>query len=261
MKSYPRSGGRQVLREQAASSPPATPSAAWRVHPGKLALWTVIAATTISVTLYSEVPLLRQAQERAYLGTIPLLIGPHIAAGLFALLSGPLQFSSRIRRRFPRVHRILGRAYVIAVFVAAPLAIVLSNHRHDPRAVHFVVATCCQAGTWMIATAAAFLTARNGHIPQHREWMVRSYALTLTFIGTRVLQPIPAWNRHSEAGFAIEIILITFLAVLVPDIAFHWRQLTTGKARSAPAPTQTTHKVSTTVTFTASGSQSRLRKD
>lgn len=247
-----------MVRKQAAGSPSQALPAPWRVHPGKLALWVVIAATTISVTLYSEVPLLRQAQERAYLGTIPLIIGPHIAAGLLALLSGPLQFSSRIRRRFPRLHRILGRAYVIAVFVAAPLAIVLSNHRHDPRAIHFVVATCCQAGTWMIATAAAFLTARNGYIPQHREWMVRSYALTLTFIGTRVLQPIPAWNRHSEAGFAMEIILITFLAVLVPDIGFHWRQLTTRKMRPAAIPAQTTHKVSTTVTFTTPGSQSRV---
>jgi hypothetical protein len=193
----------------------------------KIALWAVMCAMTLSVVFYSEVPLLRQVRERAYLGTIPFLIIPHVLAGIVALLSGPLQFSSRLRRRNPRFHRVLGRSYVIAVFVAAPLAIVMSTHHHGPHAIHFIAANVVQAGTWMITTAAAFLTARNRHFQQHREWMVRSYAVTFTFVGTRVLQPIPAWNRHSEAGFAMEIIFITFMAVLVPDIALHWRELTT----------------------------------
>jgi uncharacterized membrane protein len=193
----------------------------------KYLLWAVLGAMTISVTLYSEIPLLRQAKERAYLSTILLLIIPHIVAGMAALLIGPLQFSSRVRRRSPRFHRVLGRVYVIAVFIAAPLGMVLANHRHDPRAIHFTAAVFVQSGTWMITTAAAFLTARNGHFQQHREWMIRSYAVTMTFVGTRVLQPIPAWNRHSEAGFAMEILFITFMAVLIPDIALHWRALTT----------------------------------
>lgn len=192
----------------------------------KLALWTMMAAMTLSVIFYSELPLLRQTKERAYLGTIPWLIIPHVIGGITALLSGPLQFSSRLRRRNPKFHKVLGRVYVLSVFIAAPLAIVLSNHRHDPRAIYFVAANVVQAGTWFLVTAAAFLTARNRHFQQHREWMVRSYAVTFTFIGTRVLQPIPAWNRHSEAGFAMEIIVITFMAILIPDIAFHWRELT-----------------------------------
>jgi uncharacterized membrane protein len=195
-------------------------------HRLKKVLWAVMGLMTISVILYSEVRIFRQAQERAYLSTIPWLIIPHIAGGVAAFLIGPLQFSSRLRRRSPKAHRVLGRIYVGSVFIAAPLAVVLSNHRHDPRAAHFVAANVVQAGTWLITTTAAFLTARNRHFQQHREWMVRSYAVTFTFVGTRVLQPIPAWNRHSEAGFAMEIIVITFLAILIPDIAFHWRALT-----------------------------------
>jgi uncharacterized membrane protein len=204
-----------------------SPSATSTTHRLKLALWTILAAMTISVIFYSEVPLLRQAKEREYMSTIPWLIIPHVAGGIAALLIGPIQFSSRLRRRNPKFHRILGRIYVGSVFTAAPLAVVLSNHRHDPHAIHFVVATFVQAGTWIVTTTAAFLTARNRYVQQHREWMVRSYAMTFTFVGTRVLQPIPAWNRHSEAGFAMEILMITFLAILIPDLAFHWRELTT----------------------------------
>lgn len=203
-------------------STPATSGRRW-----KIALWAVLGAMTLSVLLYSEVRIFRQAQLRAYYSTILLILVPHIAGGCLALLSGPLQFSSRLRRRYPRFHRVLGRCYVCSVFVAAPLAIVLSNHRHDPRAKYFVAATVVQAGTWIVTTACAFVTARNRQIQQHREWMVRSYALTFTFVATRVLQPIPAWNRHSEAGFAMEIIVIVLLSILVPDIAMTWRALTT----------------------------------
>jgi uncharacterized membrane protein len=182
-------------------------------------------AMTLSVIFYSEIPLLRK--ERAYLSTIPFLIVPHIVGGVTALLAGPLQFSSRLRRRSPKFHRVLGRVYVISVLIAAPLAVILSNHRHDPRAKYFVVAILVQAGTWIITTLAAFLTARNRHFRQHREWMVRSYAVTFTFVGTRVLQPIPAWNHFSEASFAMTVIIITFMAILIPDLALHWRELTT----------------------------------
>jgi uncharacterized membrane protein len=192
----------------------------------KALLWVAMGGMTISVVLYSEVPLLSQVKERAYLGTIPFLIIPHVLAGITALLIGPLQFSSRIRRGSPRFHRALGRVYVGSVFIAAPLAVILSNHRHDPRAIHFVVANILQAGTWITATGAAFLAARNRNFRQHFEWMVRSYAVTFTFVGTRVLQPLPAWNRHSEAGFAIEIIIITFMAILIPDLAFLWSPTT-----------------------------------
>jgi uncharacterized membrane protein len=196
----------------------------------KPAFWGVLGAMALSVTFYSEIPLLRSPQEQSYLGRIPWLIVPHVLAGVVALLSGPLQFSSRLRRRNPRFHRILGRCYVSAVFVAAPLAVVMATRNHNPQRIYFTVANVVQAGTWVVATGAAFLTARNGYFQQHREWMVRSYAVTFTFVLTRVLQPIPAWNHIGRVGFATAIILITFGAILVPDVALHWRQLTTRRA-------------------------------
>src|SRR3984885_235749 len=193
----------------------------------KPALWTVMGASTISVILYSEIPLLRSAQEKPLLPTIPWLLIPHIVAGLTALLAGPLQFSSRFRRRNPKFHRVLGRIYVCVVFTAAPLAITMASRKTVPQAGYFFAANIVQAGTWMITTGAAFLTARYRHIQQHREWMVRSYAVTFTFIGTRVLQPIPAWNHFTRPSFAMTIIIITLIAVLVPSLALNWRQLTT----------------------------------
>src|SRR5262245_36554211 len=48
---------------------------------------------------------------------------PHGITGALALFLGPSQFSDRLRRRFLPWHRVLGRIYVGAVAVAAPLGI------------------------------------------------------------------------------------------------------------------------------------------
>jgi uncharacterized membrane protein len=169
----------------------------------KQILWTALAVMTLSVIFYSEVPLLRQAQERAYLGTILLLIVPHVMAGSIALLAGPLQFSSRVHRGSPRFHRVLGRVYVVAVFVAAPLSIVLAYHRHDPHAMHWLAAVTVQSGTWMLTTGAAFVTAWNGHYQRHREWMVRCYAVTFTFF-PRPLKSCALEERRMNTGLCAE---------------------------------------------------------
>jgi uncharacterized membrane protein len=198
----------------------------------KNVLWAVLGMMTLSVVFYSEIPLLRQTRERSYLSTILPIILPHILAGCISLIVGPLQFSRRFRQHNPALHRVLGRVYVISVFVSAPLGIILSTLHHDIRAIHWVAATIVQSSTWMITTAAAFLTARNGHYQHHRAWMIRSYAVTLTFVGTRVLQPFPAWNRHSEAGFSMEILVITFLAILIPDLALNWRDFISRRPRT-----------------------------
>jgi len=196
----------------------------------KPALWTVMGLMTLSVIRYSEYPIFRQAQEQAYLKTIPFLIVPHAVCGVAAFLIGPFQFSSRLRRRYLKLHRVLGRVYVSSVFIAASLAMVLANHRHQPGGEHFAVATRIQAAAWIITAAAALLTARNRQIQQHREWMVRSYAVTFTFIGTRLLSLLQDWHRLGEAFFAMEIITVTLLAILIPDLALSWRQLTTRRS-------------------------------
>jgi uncharacterized membrane protein len=192
----------------------------------KRALWIVMAVATLYITLHIEVPLLRQHTEQIYFRTIPFLIFPHIAAGILALLSGPPQFSSRLRRRSTEFHRILGRVYVISVLIAAPLAIILAYHRRIPHIIpYFFLGSSLQATTWIVTTVAAFLTARNRQIQQHRQWMVRSYAVTFTFIGIRVLVQFPFAVPHTDANFSLEIVFVTFMAILLSDIGLSWHEL------------------------------------
>jgi hypothetical protein len=46
---------------------------------------------------------------------------PHAVFGAIVLLFAPLQFSDRLRQRFTKTHRVMGRLYVLGAFILAPL--------------------------------------------------------------------------------------------------------------------------------------------
>ena len=207
---------------------PSRPPVASSRQSGKLALWIALFVAAFFVLLTSELPLLRSGtmydSYRTQLIHDWLLLFPHALCGVTALLVGPLQFSSRLRTRNLKLHRTLGRVYVYSVFIAATMGVRIAWGRP------LMVATCVQAGAWVVCTLAALLTARNRQIVQHRQWMVRSYAVTFTFISLRVLNPWPRYWNMSNQTFVLMIILVTFASVLLADVGLNWRELTTRRA-------------------------------
>ena len=195
----------------------------------KIALWTVLGLTTLFVFITSEVFLVADypMYHRYRLQVIAdrdLLI-PHVLCGTIALLSGPLQFSSRFRLRHLKLHRILGRAYVVSVFIGAITGIALAAGRPG------LPGTAMQATAWIVCTTAAFITARNRQITQHRQWMARSYAVTFTFVSSRVLNLWPRyWSHLGDAFSAVGVIAFTLVSLLVVDLGLNWRELTTRRA-------------------------------
>jgi uncharacterized membrane protein len=116
------------------------------------------------------------AQQRA----VPIAFVLHAFAGGIALVAGALQFNSRLRARRPAVHRRVGRTYVAAVWVAAVGGLwsaVFFDVGPAARAA-FVVA----ASLWFTTTTVALLLIRRRDVPRHREWMIRSFALSMFFV-------------------------------------------------------------------------------
>lgn len=195
----------------------------------KFTLWISLGLTTLFVFITSEVFLMADypMYHRYRLQVIAdrhLLI-PHVIFGTIALLSGPLQFSTRFRQRYLRFHRILGRVYVISVFVGAITGIALAAGRPG------LPGTFMQAVAWIVCTTAAFITARNRQITQHRQWMARSYAVTFTFVSSRVLNLWPRyWGHLGDAFAAVGVIAFTLVSLLAVDLGLNWRELTTRRA-------------------------------
>jgi uncharacterized membrane protein len=192
----------------------------------KFGLWSILGVIALFVFITSEVFLLADyPMYRGYrlqvIADRQLLI-PHTICGLLALLAGPVQFSSRLRRRHPQFHRVLGRIYLISVFIGAFTGIGLAAGRPG------LPGTSMQAAAWIVCTTAAFITARNRQIAQHRQWMVRSYAVTFTFVSSRVLNLWPRyWSHLGDSLAAVGVIAFTLASLLVVDLALNWRELTT----------------------------------
>src|ERR1700751_276103 len=109
---------------------------------------------------------------------------PHGLAGACALLLGPMQFSDRLRQRFTKIHRIVGRGYIAGVFMAAPPGAVIPHFeesRGEKRT--FTAAAAADAILLMITTGIAFAFILKGKVQQHRQWMTRSFAVALVFVG------------------------------------------------------------------------------
>jgi uncharacterized membrane protein len=195
----------------------------------KTVLWISLGLVTLFVFITSEVLLVTDypmyhAYRLQVIADRQLLI-PHTLAGMIALVAGPLQFSSRFRLSHLKFHRVLGRIYVVCVFVGSFTGIALAAGRPG------LPGTSMQAAAWMVCTTAAFITARNRQIVQHRQWMARSYAVTFTFVSSRVLNLWPRyWSHLGDSLSAVGVIAFTLASLLLVDLGLNWRELTTRRA-------------------------------
>jgi uncharacterized membrane protein len=195
----------------------------------KTILWIFLGLTTLFVFITSEVFLVADypmyhAYRLQVIADRGLLI-PHTLAGIFALLIGPINFSSRIRQQHLKLHRVLGRIYVACVFIGTATGVALASGRPG------LPGTSMQAAAWVVCTTAAFITARNRQIIQHRQWMARSYAVTFTFVSSRVLNLWPPyWSHLGDALSAVGVIAFTLASLLIVDLGLNWHELTTRRS-------------------------------
>ncbi|HZU25383.1 MAG TPA: DUF2306 domain-containing protein [Bryobacteraceae bacterium] len=115
------------------------------------------------------------------------LVGHAVSSGV-ALLAGPWQFLSSLRRRSLSFHRWAGRVYCAAVLAGWLLSLPIAAHAQTGRVASAGFLTLGAA--WIAATAAGYFNARRGLVLRHREWMTRSYALTAAAITLRIYLPI-----------------------------------------------------------------------
>jgi len=158
---------------------------------------------------------------------------PHGLMGACALLLGPMQFSERLRRRFTKFHRVVGRFYVAGVFVAAPLGFYIQHfEERTGSARSFSIAAAVDAILWMLTTGIALAFILNGKVQQHRQWMTRSFAVAIVFLEVRVVAGVTGWEALGE--HAIETIVWGCLAfsLLFADVVLQWQEL----RRTSPAP-------------------------
>jgi hypothetical protein len=110
----------------------------------------------------------------------------HIAGGLIALLTGPVQLWLGLHNVKMNVHRKLGFVYIAGIVVGSIGAIGLALQTGG--GVVFGSGLFFLAMAWIATTSLAFVAIKKNLIDQHKEWTIRSYVVTFAFVTFRAGQ-------------------------------------------------------------------------
>lgn len=142
----------------------------------------------------------------------------HIIAGSVALLTGPWQFSRRLRTRNLSLHRWMGRIYLLAVALGSLAGFRLALISDGGIVTHFGFGTL--AVLWFFTGFMAYRSAIAGRIEEHREWMIRNFSLSLAAVTLRHYLPFMLFVMHWP--FLRAYIPISWLCWVPNLIAAEW---------------------------------------
>ena len=151
---------------------------------------------------------------------------PHGLAGACAILLGPMQFSTRLRQRYTKLHRVVGRIYIAGAMVAAPLGAYIQYFLERSGGTRtFTAAAVVDALLLMLTTGIAFAFILKGKVELHRQWMTRSLAVALVFLEVRVIAGLTGWEKLGPG--AVEAIVWGCLAfsILAADVVLQAQEL------------------------------------
>ncbi len=202
----------------------------------KLVFFLVFAALTLFVTYMKNARVFDPSSPIAqHFAPAKGFLIVHAFFGALALLLGAFQFSTRIRTRYLKIHRVMGYTYIVGVFVSAPFAIPVAMRLHT---MSLVAASGVQSLGWMLCTAIALYCVRTGNIAQHRRWMMRGYPFAMVFTVARLIVPIPPIFKLGEPGIETVVWTTIALAALLPSVWIEWADITArrkGKMAAAAA--------------------------
>lgn len=174
-----------------------------------------------AIFAYGFLPLgaLVHPEVKASFLAYPYGIYIHAFASIIALVIGPFQFSANRRKNHPGFHRWLGRIYLaIGVLVGGLAGLYMSQYAFGGSIAKLGFAML--AVLWIYTGLRAYLAIRQGHIEEHRKWMVRNFSLTFAAVTLRLYLPFSA---VVGIEFAVAYPFITWLC-WVPNLIFaEWR--------------------------------------
>lgn len=224
-----------------APSPPGRTSprarALRRIRPGFL--WVVLSSVAMAAILlssYTGASLAALAEDDTGLAStyadrptaIQVAFYVHIAFAGVALLLGPLQFVGSWRRRFPRLHRTVGRVYLVGVGVGALGGLVIASASSVAFLGFFGFGTL--AVLWAWTGWRAYRAIRAGRVAEHHAWMIRCFALTYAAVTLRlwvgvlvaVQLPFAAPDADPVAIFDTAYAPVAFLCWLPNIVVAEW---------------------------------------
>jgi hypothetical protein len=146
--------------------------------------WLMVQITAQYVPIQTDVAFLAIKQD--YVGMLHYRVAffVHVFTAILVLPAGYTQFSRRLRRLYPALHRRMGWLYAGAtLLLAAPSGLIIGLYANG--GISSRLAFCLLALLWGWTTGMAVLRIRQKNVRSHEEWMLRSFSLALSAITLR----------------------------------------------------------------------------
>jgi Predicted membrane protein (DUF2306) len=183
----------------------------------------VLAILTTLPILYRVVwPMLNGTNWPDHGAHIPIVM-VHALGGLCMLfLGGAALYIGWTKRAFKR-HRWFGYGYLLLGGTGAAAALIVSiQSPHAPYSLY--VATGTLAAVWLAVAAMAYRAARNRRFDSHKEWMIRSYVLTWTFVGCRLATLVDFYPWLGRESTTAAIWVNWIVPLVICEIALRWKE-------------------------------------
>lgn len=187
--------------------------------PGLLLLAAIL--TSLPVLWFFAAPILDSSEASAH-APHGLTLYLHVIGGLTVIVAGAgALYIGWTRKAFKR-HKWFGYTYLSLGSLMAISALALSLEApHPPRSLY--VATGTLAAVWLAVAAMAYRSARNRRYLVHRDWMIRSYVLTWTFVGCRIATSVDLFPALGAESVTAAIWVNWIVPFVVCEIALQWR--------------------------------------
>ncbi len=130
----------------------------------------------------------------------------HILPGVLFLTLAPLQFVARIRQRRISLHRGLGRVLATFAAISGVLALVVNFLFPAFGGISTQSAVVFSSGLFLLSLSMAIRHILRKEVRQHREWMIRTFALAMSVATQRVfsnlLMPLTGLSTEEVFGTA-----------------------------------------------------------
>jgi len=176
--------------------------------------WIPFALLAIAIGLYPLIYYFVDMHDKGLLQSKPaeLLRNPiwhtlfylHISFGGLALLIGWTQFSKKLRGRYLRVHRLVGKIYVLSVFISSCAGLYIALFASGGIICSLGFGTL--ALLWLFTDIQAYTSIRKLRIAEHEAWMIRNYALAFAAVTLRIWLPLTTGLGHMEFVTSYRII-------------------------------------------------------
>lgn len=143
----------------------------------------------------------------------------HVVSGILATIVSPFQFWPMIRNRYFKLHKVLGKTYVYSIIVSSVTSFYLCAT--TPENIWYSLGLGGFTAAWVVTAVAGMYYALQRKIVGHKEWMIRSFVVTVGFSLSRLLEDIVV-NASLEVNRVERLTVLAWVSWIIPLIITEW---------------------------------------